>query len=141
MFSQQSQSLTWHCACHILLALHFDNHPGRGKRQAVQQGSCPGYFSLHFRAALSSALSGTQQLFYELSHTSFCPLVPGPVSLVRALSLHFFSLSVRLRSLQRPPPLPRCHGVHMAPACDTEPSQNTPDAPLRPSTVPDLVKF
>lgn len=51
--SQQPQSLTWHCACHLLLALHFDNHPGHGKRQAVQQGSSPGYFSKHFTELLS----------------------------------------------------------------------------------------
>lgn len=57
MCSQQPQSLTWRCACHLLLALHFDNHPGRGKRQAVQQGSSPGYSYFTGLPSLHSALS------------------------------------------------------------------------------------
>lgn len=38
-------------------------------------------------------------------------------------------------------PLPQCHCVHMAPACDMKLSQNTPDARFSPSLFQTLLNF
>lgn len=150
--SLQSQSLTWQFACHLLLAVQFDKCLSPGKRQAVSQGSSPllsiAYVYFMFYCDVSStcffSLSPTNSCFMNSPTASFVHC--SPVSLVKALSLQFFSLSVCVSLPSSNPPtttlsLPRCHSVHMAPACDIEPSQNTPDARFSPPLFPTLLNF
>lgn len=85
--------------------------------------------------------------FVTATTSFFCSSRRFPVPLVQnfpSLVLFFPPLSLShcpsVPNTPRPPP-PQCHRVHMAPACDMKPCQNTPDALFNPPLFQPLLNF
>lgn len=84
--------------------------------------------------------------FVSATPSFFCSSRRFPVPLVQnfpSLVLFFPTVPLSLPSCPQQPPLPplQCHRVHMAPACDMKPCQNTPDALFNPPLFQPLLNF
>lgn len=105
---------------------------------------CPSWHLSHKHVCLTTA---------QFLCTHFpVPLVKDFLSLVLFIPTVSLSLTPSLTALLFPipptpkphspnPPTPGCHCVHMAPACDMKPSQNTPDALFSPPLFQALLNF